>query len=82
MKYAPYNYCNRVEANEYSEKLGGALNIFKFEDDKLIYTRTGILEESDEIIIPKVSTFTIIEAGVFKPDDNYLSKYEDEVILR
>ena len=53
---------------------------YEIKDDKLIYYRVNMKDCIDKSIIPKVSTFTIKDKKLIL-DDNYLSKYEKNVIL-
>lgn len=68
-----------TDSNDFIEVSTGK---FIIENDKLIYTRTEISKKSDEIKILETSIFTIVENGVFKLDDNYLSNYASEIILK
>ncbi len=54
---------------------------FEIKDDKLYYTRTEIAENSNDVKIPKVSTF-LIENGKLILIDNYLSAYESRIELK
>ena len=53
---------------------------YEIKDNKLIYYRVNMKDCIDKSIIPKVSTFTIKDKKLIL-DDNYLSKYEKNVIL-
>ena len=53
---------------------------YEIKDNKLIYYRVNINDCIDKSIIPKVSTFTIKDKKLIL-DDNYLSKYEKDIIL-
>ena len=53
---------------------------YEIKDDKLIYYRVNMKDCIDKSFIPKVSTFTIKDKKLIL-DDNYLSKYEKNVIL-
>ena len=68
-----------ADSNDFIEV---SIGEFSIENNKLIYTRTEIYKKSDEIRIPETSMFTIVEKGVFKLDDNYLSNYASEIILK
>lgn len=54
--------------------------IYEIKGDKLYYYRTDILEKADDINIPEVSVFRI-ENGNLVLIDNYLSDYEENIIL-
>ncbi len=53
---------------------------YEIKDNKLIYYRVNMKDCIDKSIIPKVSIFTIKDKKLIL-DDNYLSKYEKNVIL-
>ena len=53
---------------------------YEIKEDKLYYYRTDILEKADDINIPEVSVFKI-ENGNLILIDNYLSDYEENIIL-
>ncbi len=53
---------------------------YEIKDNKLIYYRVNIMNCIDKSIIPKVSTFTIKDKKLIL-DDNYLVKYEKNIIL-
>lgn len=54
---------------------------FEIQNDVLIYYRTKINEESNDIEIPNVSNF-IIKNKKLILKDNYLSNYEREILLK
>ena len=54
---------------------------YEIKEDKLYYYRTNILEKADDISIPEVSVFKI-EDGNLILIDNYLSKYEKNIVLK
>ena len=53
---------------------------YEIKDNKLIYYRINMKDCIDESIIPKVSTFTIKDKKLIL-DENYLSKYNKNIIL-
>ena len=64
------------------EELEDSVGTIEIIDYELRYTRTKINKKSNDLKIPTTSTFTIIENGVFELNENYLSLYEDEIILK
>ena len=54
---------------------------YEIKDNKLYYTRTNIELKSDDIDIPKTSVFEIKDKKLILID-NYLSKYDKNVILK
>lgn len=68
----------KVVARKEIEKSTG---IYEIKDDKLYYYRTDILEKAYDINIPEVSVFKI-EDGNLVLIDNYLSDYEENIILK
>ena len=55
--------------------------IYEIKEDKLYYYRTNILEKAYDINIPEVSVFRV-ENGNLVLIDNYLSDYEENIILK
>lgn len=53
---------------------------YEIKDNKLIYYRVNLKDCIDKSIIPKVSTFTIKDKKLIL-DENYLSKYEKNIVL-
>ena len=53
---------------------------YEIKNDKLYYTRTNIELKADELDIPKTSVFKIKDQKLILTD-NYLSKYDNNVIL-
>ena len=53
---------------------------YEIKNDKLYYTRTNIELKADELDIPKTSVFKIKDQKLILID-NYLSKYDNNVIL-
>ena len=75
-----------TESEEGWDKLQGktlekSTGTFEIKENKLYYTRTEIEEKSSDITIPKISVFEI-ENKELKLLDNYLSSYEEEIILK
>lgn len=68
----------KVVSRKEIEKSAGT---YEIKEDKLYYYRTDILEKADDINIPEVSVFKI-ENGNLVLIDNYLSEYEDNIILK
>ena len=64
-----------------SKMLEKSTGTFEIKENKLYYTRTEIEEKSSDITIPKISVFEI-ENKELKLLDNYLSSYEEEIILK
>lgn len=54
---------------------------YEIKDNNLIYYRKEITKQSDEINIPEISTFEIYKKRLYL-NNNYLSKYIDQVILK
>ena len=75
-----------TESEEGWDKIQGktlekSTGTFEIKENKLYYTRTEIEEKSSDITIPKISVFEI-ENKELKLLDNYLSSYEEEIILK
>ena len=68
----------KVVAKKEIEKSTG---IYEIKEDKLYYYRTNILEKAYDINIPEVSVFRV-ENGNLVLIDNYLSDYEENIILK
>lgn len=64
-------------SNKVIEKSDG---VYEIKDDKLYYYRTKISEKTNDINIPEVSVFKIID-GKLILIDNYLTKYNQDIIL-
>lgn len=58
-----------------------SVGTYEIKEDKLYYYRTEILEKADDINIPEVSVFKIENDGLILID-NYLSDYEENIILK
>jgi hypothetical protein len=54
---------------------------FEIKDNKLYYYRKGIKESSNDITIPEETVFEIKDQKLILID-NYLSKYEENIILK
>lgn len=54
---------------------------YEIKGNRLYYTRTEISQKSDDIVIPKVSVFELREKELILLD-NYLSKYEQQIVLK
>lgn len=54
---------------------------YEIRNNNLIYYRKEITEQSQDLTIPEVSTFEIYKKALYL-NNNYLSKYIDQVILR
>lgn len=70
-------YYNDGGVNKVLESSSGT---FKVIDDELIYYRNQIMERDKNIEIPKFSTFTIKNQKLVLKE-NYLSNYEENIIL-
>ena len=68
----------KVVARKEIEKSTGT---YEIKDDKLYYYRSEISEKADDINIPEVSAFKI-DNGNLVLIDNYLSDYENNIILK
>lgn len=63
------------------KELEKSSGIYEIKGDKLYYTRTSIEQKSDDIDIPETSIFEIKDKKLVLLD-NYLSKYDNNVILK
>lgn len=68
-----WRYVSRKEI----EKSSGT---YEIKGDKLYYTRDKITSKADDVDIPSISVFEIVD-GKLILEDNYLADYADEVIL-
>ena len=78
-KIIAFNRNNKNEFNNYI--LEDSLGDFEIKGNKLYYYRKEITQKYKDISIPEVSTF-IIEDGKLILTDNYLSKYEKNIVLK
>lgn len=76
-----YYYKRKSDKQFYTYTLENSTGSFEIKDNKLYYYRTNISEKSDNIKIPEVSVFKI-ENGNLILVDNYLSEYEENIILK
>lgn len=76
--FTAYMYAYKVSNRKTIEYSKGTV---KLENNKLIYTRSKINTQIDGIDIPKKSIFTIQNKNL-NLQNNYLSDYTDNVILR
>lgn len=73
---------NRNKNNEFNNYiLEESTGEFEIRDNKLYYYRKEIKENSKEIKIPEISIFKIENEKLILID-NYLSKYEKNIILK
>ncbi len=73
-------YKRKSEKEFYTYTLENSVGNFQIKDDKLYYTRTEILESSNDITIPNESIFKIKDSKLILTD-NYLSNYYDQEII-
>lgn len=65
----------------YRNTIEDSSGTYEIKGDKLYYTRDDIKVKSDDVEIPKVSVFEI-DDGKLVLIDNYLSNYENDIILK
>ena len=64
----------------FKKELETSSGTYEIKGDKLYYTREKIDQKAEDINVPEVSIFKI-EDGKLLLIDNYLSNYEEDVIL-
>jgi len=81
-----YEFKAKMEVSYYDNNgneiiLEKSVGEYEIKDEKLFYYRKEIEKESSNIKIPNVSVFLIEDKNLIL-DDNYLSAYEKEIILK